>query len=148
MSPDSIVEIAHRRSRKRAILFFFGTLAFVLAQALNNPFTSREEDLSLIMSRIWLFHVVLLLACLGTGGGLLTNRRIRALVNDEVSRMHYQKSVLVGFWVAMITALSVYLLGNSLSIDARQAVYLLTTITVAAALFTFSWLEYRVTSDG
>ena len=45
---------------------------------------------------------------LATGGGLLNNRQIRVLVNDEVSRSNYRTSVVAGYWVAMTAAMAVY----------------------------------------
>jgi hypothetical protein len=96
---------------------------------------------------MWTVNVILLLAFLATGGGILTNREIRALVNDEVSRLNYKTSVVAGFWVAMITALAIYLIPGLDHFTGRQAVYVMVTSSVAVASITFSYLELRAHRD-
>jgi hypothetical protein len=149
MQSGTPVEIADRNSRRRAIIVAAGTIVFVAAQALGRGVFGTTTDTALYFSRnvMWSVNVILLLAFLATGGGILTNREIRALVNDEVSRANYKTSVVAGFWVAMVTALAIYLVPQLDHFTGRQAVYLVVTASVAVACLMFSYLELRAHRD-
>jgi len=149
MQSGTPVEIADRNSRVRAILIAFGTIVFVIGQLMARTEFRNQTDTANYLSRstMWTVNVILLLAFLVTGGGLFTNREIRALVNDEVSRMNYKTSVFAGFWVAMTTALAIYLIPPLEHFTGRQAVYVVVTSSVAVASIVFSYLELRAHRD-
>jgi hypothetical protein len=149
MESRTPVEIADRNSRKRAVIVAAAAIVFVLGQLLGRTEFRSQTDTGLYLSRsiMWTVNVILLLAFLATGGGILTNREIRALVNDEVSRLNYKTSVVAGFWVAMITALAIYLIPGFDHFTGRQAVYVVVTSTVAVASITFAYLELRAHRD-
>jgi hypothetical protein len=90
-----------------------------------------------------LFSLRLLL----TGGGLLNDRQIRALVNDEVSQSNYRMSVILGFWVAMVTALVLYVFPNVLSVMGGDPIFTAVTFSVAVAVLKFAYLEHRAHRD-
>jgi len=149
METKSPVEIADRNSRKRAIIVAAAAIIFVAGQALGRIEFRSQPDHGLYMSRsiMWSVNVILLLAFLATGGGVLTRREIRELVNDEVSRMNYKTSVVAGFWVAMTVALVIYLFPAFATLTGKQAVYLVVTSTVAVASAVFAYLELRAHRD-
>ena len=149
MESRNLVEIADRNSRKRAIIVVAGAIVFVAGQALGGPAFSDTADKGLYNTRtiMWALNVVLLLAFLATGGGLLNNPQVRALVNDEVSRANYRTSVIAGFWVAMTSALGLYLLPAFAALTAKQTLYLVLTSSVAVASLTFAYLELRAHRD-
>jgi hypothetical protein len=149
MDSRNLVEIADRNSRKRAIIVAAGAIVFVAGQALGGPAFSDTADKALYNSRtiMWALNVVLLLAFLATGGGLLNNPQIRALVNDEVSRANYRTSVIAGFWVAMTSALVLYLVPVFAALTAKQTLYLVLTSSVAVASLMFAYLELRAHRD-
>lgn len=80
---------------------------------------------------------------MATGGGLLRNRRVRVLVDDEVSRSNYRTASTVGFWIAMAVAMMVYLYGGYDLYTGQETIYLVVTPAVAAALLAFAFLEMR-----
>jgi hypothetical protein len=96
---------------------------------------------------MWSINVVVLLLCLATGGGILNDREIRALVNDEVSRANYRTSAIAGFWVAMISALLLYLIPAFAAIGGQDAIYIVVTLSVAIASLLFAYLELRAHRD-
>jgi hypothetical protein len=149
MQSGTPVEIADRNSRKRAIIVAAAAIVFIAGQLLARTEFRPQTDTALYLSRsvMWSINVILLLAFLATGGGILTNREIRALVNDEVSRMNYKTSVVAGFWVAMTTALAIYLIPSLEHFTGRQAVYVVVTSSVAVASIVFSYLELRAHRD-
>ena len=149
MESRTPVEIADKNSRRRAIIVAAAAIVFVAGQLLGRVEFRSGTDTGLYLSRsiMWSVNVVLLLAFLATGGGILTNREIRALVNDEVSRMNYKTSVVAGFWVAMTTALAIYLIPGLDHFTGRQAVYVVVTSSVAVASAVFAYLELRAHRD-
>ena len=142
---ESLVEIADRRSRKRAVLFAAATLIFLGVQLVTRPVFGG--DMSGWRLYAWPFNVAILLACLGTGGGLLNSTAIRALINDEVARSNYRTACVAGFWIAMIAGIVLFVVPAFASFSAREAAYLAVTASAASALLTFSWLEYRAHAD-
>lgn len=149
MDSRNLVEIADRNSRKRAIIVAAGAIVFVAGQALGGPAFTDHADKSLHLSRtiMWSVNVILLLAFLATGGGLLNNPQIRALVNDEVSRANYRTSAVTGFWVAMTSALVLYLVPAFAALTGKQTLYLVLTLSVAVASLMFAYLELRAHRD-
>ena len=149
MDSRDLVEIADRNSRKRAIIVAAGAIVFVAGQLLGGPAFRDNADRSLYIARntMWSVNVILLLAFLATGGGLLNSKQIRALVNDEVSRANYRTSVVAGFWVAMISALVFYLMPAFAWMTARQSLYSVITLSVAVTSLAFAYLELRAHRD-
>jgi hypothetical protein len=96
---------------------------------------------------LWAVNAVLLLAVLATGGFLLNRRSVRELVNDEVARANYRTAVAAGYWVAMVTAMGLFLLPSSRGLAAREAVYVIVSSSVVVALLAFSYLEHRAHRD-
>jgi hypothetical protein len=144
MHSKTPVEIADRVSRRRAAGVAAAAAAFLLAQVAAHPFFASAPDTAhRTRLDMWAINAGVLLLLLATGGGLLLNRQVRSLVNDEVSRSHYRTAVGVGYWVAMVTAMGLYVLSGFTSVTGREAVYLIVTSSVAVALFAFSYLEYR-----
>ena len=147
MSSKSLVEIADRRSRVRARIFAAGTLVFLSVQFITMPGFGSGENNHGWRAYMWMVNAVLLLLCLGTGGGLLTNRKVRALVNDEVSRSNYHRACMLGFWVAMVAGLALYAVPAWQAFTGHQVAYIIVTLTTVVALLKFSWLEHRAHDD-
>jgi len=145
----SPVEVADKMSRKRAIIVAAGTLVFVLGQIFGGPQFGRGAETAHHLTRtvMWTANVVLLLLCLATGGGLLNDREVRKLVNDEVSRANYHTSAIAGFWVAMISAMLLYLVPRFSTFGGQTAIYIVVTLSVAIASLSFAFLELRAHRD-
>jgi hypothetical protein len=148
MSSNVPVEAADRLSRRRAILVAVAVIAFLGAQTVARPYfvggPDSDHDAKALM---WGVHVGLLLLVLATGGCLLRTKGVRALMNDEVTKAHQRASVIAGYWVAMATALGLYVVPGAERLAAREAVYIVVTASIAAALLVFSYLEYRALRD-
>ena len=146
MQAGSPVEIADRYSRQRAILAAMAAIVFLAGQVARRPFFAGWPGSS--NSEItWAVNAVVLLAILATGGGLLLSSRIRALMNDEVTRSHFRTAGVVGYWAAMTTAMGLYALPVADGLSARDAAYVIVTFSVALPLLAFSYLEYLAHRD-
>jgi len=141
MDTRSPVEIADRLSRKRAILIAGTAVAFVVAQFLA---TLAHTGQPALWTWCWSMLLLLLMA---TGGGLLHQTKIRALMNDEVARDHHRTAVGAGFWAAMVAGLVFYWVPGLDRYSARAAIQLIVTLGVITALLVFAYLELRAHRD-
>ena len=139
------VEIADRLSRKRALASAIAAAVFLMVQVLTHPFFGVDAQHP--RTGMWAVNAFALLLILATGGGLVYNRQIRQLLHDELSRSHYRTAVIAGYWIAMTVAMGLIVLPVSQGMGAREAVYLIVTPSIPAALLTFAYLEHRAHRD-
>ena len=143
MTKESLVELADVKSRQRAILFGFAGLAFLVIQIVVHPVFANEAYTVGWRKYSWVFTEVLLLLCLGGGGGIFNPRALRELIDDEVARSNYRASCTLGFWTAMWCALALYVLPPFQDFTGLQSTYVVVTLSTVVAFLKFSWLEYR-----
>ena len=149
MHSKSPVELADRISRKRALVVGATALLFLVVQAVARPvFAVGPETMSLPRMYVWAIHAGLLLVILATGGALLTRPAVRRLVNDEIAHAHRRTGIAIGYWLAMAIAMALFVLPSGATLTLREAVYLIVTPSVGAALLAFSYLEFRAHRDG
>ena len=145
---QSPVEIADKVSRKRAFAVAIAAGVFLMIQIVTRPVFNSEPDTAHLSRLImWALNAAALLLLLYTGGGLMQKREIRALVNDEITRVNSRSAVNVGYWIAMSIAMGLYALAGYRDLTAREAIYLIVTPSVGIALIAFSWLELRAHRD-
>ena len=149
MQSEDLVEIADRNSRARAYVMAAAGIAFLLIHVVFRSYVGMGPETAEHLTRrvVWVVNVVILLLGLLTGGGLLNNRQIRALVNDEVSQTNYRTSAILGFWVAMVTALALYVFPSLERFTGPDAIYTVVTFSVAGAVLKFAYLEFRAHRD-
>jgi hypothetical protein len=147
MKSESPVEIADQFSRKRVTLVTVATLVFLGVQLIAGPFWGATRGTPYISQIGWAINAFVLLLMLAMGSGVLRNRRLRALVDDEVSRHNRVMGIVAGFWVAMATAMGLYVTTTVRDFTAREALYLVVTPSVGVALLTFCFLEWRAHRD-
>ena len=149
MTPTNEVELADRISRRRVLGNVLATVAFLAVQIVARPvLRSDGYGASGWRAYAWPFDSALLLLLLLPIGGYVWGRRVRALVNDEVSRSNSRAATAAACWVAMCVALLVYLFAPTAGISARAATYLVVTPSIGVALLVFAWLESRALRDG
>ena len=146
MQAGTPVEIADRYSRKRAVLAAIAAIVFLAGQVARRPFFDGWPG-SASREIAWAINAVVLLLILATGGGLLLSGRIRSLMNDEVTRSHLKTAGVIGYWVAMTTAMGLYVLPSTDGLSARDAAYVIVTSSVVLPLLAFAYLEYRAHRD-
>jgi hypothetical protein len=141
---SSVVELADRYSRRRAILVAAASLIFLSIHAIGRPFLYAGASSGVDW---WALNAGVLLVALATGGGLLNRRRIRALVNDDVAKANYRQSVFFGFWTTMLLAMLLYLWPAFRDRSARDALFVLVTAGIGVSTLMFAWLELRAHRD-
>lgn len=149
MESRSPVELADQFSRRRVTLVAVATLVFLGVQLIAGPFWGSRGT-PYVSQLGWAINAFVLLLMLALGSRLLRNRRIRYLVDDEVSRHNRETGIIAGYWVAMAMAMGLYVATTFVTFPAftaREALYLVVTPSVGVALLTFSYLEWRAHRD-
>jgi hypothetical protein len=149
MNQRSVSEEAERLSGRRARALPALGIIFLAQQA---SFLSMPEEAARPVDHLkisaWLVLTTVLLAGLATGGAWFRPRAVRELLNDESTRAHRQTAYVYGFWAAMGTALSLYVVNMFEPVSGRDAVHIIVTVAVATALLNFGLLERRALRDG
>ena len=136
------VEKAERMGKARSRIFFALAIVFFAGQSLyfGSPPATRDSP-----ARIgaWLILVILILLLLATGGFLLSGRSVRDLLNDETSRLNRLAAQALGFWATIVTALVVYVESFFDPVSLSEAIHIVITVGVGAALISFAVRERR-----
>ncbi|HEY0027449.1 MAG TPA: hypothetical protein VGC35_06230 [Allosphingosinicella sp.] len=145
----SDIERADTLGRRRARLLPLLACFFILQQV---SYFSGAEDSGRTVDHFkigaWLVLTAALLMLLSTGGSWLQRRNVRALLNDEVSRSNRGDGMKAGFLAAMIGGIGIHILTFFEPVSGREAVHLIVTVGIAAALLRFGFLERRAHRDG
>lgn len=144
MTEASDVELAHGIGRRRARLFAVQSVLFISWQALffSGPAEDPLRTVSAVKISAWFVWALVLLLLLATGGGF-RHRRLRGLLNDELTRQNRTKGYVTGFWVAAATCIALYLVGMFDPVSGREAIHIILSAGIGAALLTFALLERR-----
>jgi hypothetical protein len=86
---------------------------------------------------------VFLLFILLFGGGWLSGPRIRSALNDESTVAHRRSAMACGFLVTLLSAFIIYAVSFYHAMTASDALRLLITFSVCAALIRFAGLERK-----
>lgn len=91
----------------------------------------------------WTILALVMLAYLLTGGHWLAGKRVRELMNDEVTRANRAQALAAGFAGSIITAMLVFLVSPFEPIEAQRAAHMIVSIGLACALIRFALLERK-----
>jgi protein-S-isoprenylcysteine O-methyltransferase Ste14 len=134
------VELAERKASARAAVM--ALLAVVLAGTATFGFDNPVNDMR-GRAVAWLVELGLALMVLGSGGGLMLSRELRALMNDELSRDNRRRAIVFGFYAGLVAMTALYVAAGIMPIDLRAAFRLASGLAIAAALGRYAMLEWR-----
>jgi len=139
----SVVEEADQLSRRRARTSSALAIIFLATQggSIANH-GGAKIDLPFLL---W---VVVLAVILMFGGGWFSSASVRHTMNDETTLSHRRRALACGFLVSLVGSVLLYVLSFFEEVTAREALRLLITMTIAAALLRFGTLEKRAFRDG
>jgi hypothetical protein len=142
MSDIERIEKAERLGRSRSRVFFVLAIVFFIGQLpyFSNPGATGDSHFRI---GAWLVLAILMLLLIATGGFLLRGRKVWDLLNDETSRTNLSASQAVGFWAAMIAALSLYVAAMFEPVSLSAGVHIIVTAGVGSALLSFATRERR-----
>jgi hypothetical protein len=95
----------------------------------------------------WLLLSVVLLAALTTKGFWLQPREVRELIDDENTRANRLDGIRWGFIAAMLSAMIIYFWVLVGQVTAMEAIHLILSAGLGAALVRFGFLERRAHRD-
>ena len=150
MEQMSVAERAEHLSRRRARMLPVLAIIFLSQQityfsTVNSPGPHPAETVKL---SAWLVLSVVLLLALATKGFWLQPKAVRELLDDENTRANRLAATRAGFFAAMITGVVVYVMTMFDTLTAREAVHLIMSVGIAAALICWGKLERRAHRDG
>jgi hypothetical protein len=76
-----------------------------------------------------------------TGGFWLKPKAVRALMEDEVTRENRHRALSLGFVLAMVMAMALFLLDRFEPMDGATAIHLILSVGLGAAMVRFAMLE-------
>lgn len=144
IKPD-IVERADRLSRKRAVLLAVSALLFGGLSVVLWPRYATPDGAALLW--LWALYAAVAFLLVVSGGALLVDRRVRRLMNDELTIAHRQSAVFAGFCAAMIAAAAVFALPQG-SCSGQAAAYTVISSGLFASLLVWALLEVRSSRQG
>ena len=150
MVERSVVETAERLSRKRARMLPFLAIIYLTQQATffsgDAPPGARPVDHVKIGA--WLVLSLVLLLALATNGFWFQRKEVRDLINDESTRANRSSAMTIGFIASMLAAIVIYFLEQFEAVTAREAIHLILSVGLGAALLRFGTLERRAHGNG
>lgn len=148
MADQTIIQEADRLGGRRARVLLILAI-FYLGQQLTfivSPLGTRMVDHFKIGA--WAVMSAVLLGALVTGGFWLRKPALRAMLNDELSRAHRADALGVGFVLAMMTGIILYVVGTAVPLTDRAVIHLIVSIGIGGALIRFGMLERRADHVG
>ena len=148
--PMSVTEKAEYLSKRRARMLPVLAIIFLSQQAAFFSTVSSPAPHSAYTIKIsaWLVLSIVILAALATKGFWLEPKAVRDLIDDENTKANRNDAMRWGFLFSMGGAIAVYALTLfDVSITARDAVHIVMTIGIPAALIRWGMLERRAHRD-
>jgi len=140
---SDLIETADRLSRRRSGMMISFALFFLIQQAtfFSNPPDRRV--VSLVHLGGWAVLALMLLAMLTTGGFWFKPKAVRALMEDDMARAHRAEALSLGFVLAMLAGIALFIVQVFVSIGTPVAIHLILSIGFVSAMIRFAVLERR-----
>jgi hypothetical protein len=150
MTDTSTIERAEELSRKRARLLPFLAIIYLTQQAtfFAGDAPPGVRDVDHVKIGAWLVLSLVLLLALATNGFWFQRREIRQLINDEHTRANRASAMTAGFVASMLGAIIIYFVEQFEPVTAREAIHIILSLGLGAALIRFGMLERRAHGNG
>jgi len=148
-NPMGVAEKAEYLSQRRARILPALAVIFLSQQASFFSQMSGSGHVSAEKAKIsaWLVLSALLLLGLATKGFWFEKKEVRDLIDDENTRANRNEAMRWGFLFAMGTAIAVYILTMFDTVTGREAVHMVMSFGIAAAILRWGFLERRAHKD-
>ena len=121
-----------------AVLYLIQQTTYFRSTANPHP-----RDVDYVWIGAWVVLSLLILAGLATKGFWLQQREVRDLIDDESSRANRLEGLRLGFIIVVLTAIALYLVDEFSPMTAREAIHVILSLGLGAALLRFGILERR-----
>ena len=95
----------------------------------------------------WLVLSLILLLAIATNGFWFQRREIRELIDDENTRANRASAMSFGFIAGMLAAMALYFLNQFERVQTHEAIHIILSAGLGAALLRFGFLERRAHRD-
>jgi hypothetical protein len=146
----SVAEKAEYLSKRRARMLPALAVIFLSQQAAFFSTLGSREQTAVYTVKVsaWLLLSIVILAALSTKGFWLERREVRDLIDDENTRANRNDAMRWGFLFSMAAAIGVYALTLfQVGMSARDAVHVVMSVGIPAALIRWGMLERRAFAD-
>jgi len=142
-TPMSVAEKADYLSGRRARMLPILAIIYITQQAtyFTVPSGAAHRAVDDVKISAWLVFSIILLAALSTKGFWLERREVRSMIDDELSRANRQDAMQFGFVFAMLTCIVIYAVTMFEPVNGRDAVHVILSDGLGAALIRWGWLE-------
>jgi len=140
---SSDADIADRLGRRRARLIPALGLFFIIQQSAYWANPPAERAVDHVRVGAWVAMTVVILFVLNSGGFWFRPARVRAMLDDEVTRANRSSAMHWGFVAAMLGGVAVYVVQGAAQFTAREAIHLIVSAGILVALMRFAVLERR-----
>ena len=149
MNQRSISEKADYLSRRRARILPPLAIIYIAQQASYITMRSGPAHRAVDQVKIsaWLVLSAVLLAAIATKGFWLQPREVRSMIDDEITQANRSDAMRFGFIFAMLTCIVVYFITMFEPVNGRDAVHIVMSDGLGAALIRWGWLERRAYRD-
>ena len=137
MMQANFLDKTERAARNRAVLLAMGAVIVPVTAFLRTTDTSAFAE-----GAGWVLMIAAWSIVLATGGGLMLNRRMRGMLNDELSVANRGRAIGWGFF-AMIATSAVLLLVPHLVPDAAGAIRFVSGAGLTVAMARYALLEWQ-----
>jgi len=147
----SVAEKAEYLSKRRARMLPVLAIIFLSQQAAFLSSLGSTDQNSAYAAKVsaWLVLSIVILAALATKGFWFEPQAVRDMIDDENTRANRNDAMRWGFLFSMAAAIAVYALTLfKIELSARDAVHIVLTIGIPAALIRWGVLERRALKDG
>ena len=150
MTDRTLSQQADYLSQRRARMLPVLGIVYFLQQTtyFRSTAAAQPRDVDKLWISAWLLLSLLLLLGVATRGFWFRSRALREMIDDENTRANRLEGIRIGFIVAMLTGMGVYVATAFTPMTAREAVHIILTLGLGAALIRFGTLERRALRDG
>ena len=136
---DLVDRLGRRRARMLPVLGFF--FLFQQFAFFTNPPAERGVDHVRIGA--WVLMNAVILFVLNSGGFWFRPARVRAMLDDEVTRANRASAMHWGFVAAILAGVVIYVFQAAAQFATREAIHLIVSAGIMMALVRFGLLERR-----
>lgn len=143
MNERSVSERADFLSRRRARILPALAIIYLTQQASYITIRSGPAHRAVDQVKIsaWLVLSAVLLMAIATNGFWFQPREVRSMIDDELTRANRNDAMRLGFIFAMLTCIVLYFITMFEPVNGRDAVHIVMSDGLGAALIRWGWLE-------
>ena len=149
MTTRTTAEQADHLSRRRARMLPLLALLYLTQQASFFAAAPADPERAVDYVKVgaWVILSLVLLAALTTKGFWLQRQEVRDMIDDEGTRAHRVAALGWGFVMAVLSAIILFLVSIVEPVSAREAIHVIVSLGIAAAIIRFALLERRAMRD-